>query len=322
MSTNLVGKIILGLVLSLCQLADAMEWHQLDLMRKAIQETTYRGEYMHRRGDKTSVYSVVHRYLDGKSEELLRQLDGDMVEVLRTGDRLICYYPEGSEGALSQAVPAAPYSQVDALDLSQIAKNYQAVSVGMARVAGLQTHIIELTGDDSRYSHRFWLEAETNLLLQSEIIDGLGNILEQFRYTRIELGIPISDADVTPSLVGDSSARQQTMFRTESSKVDDQSFLSRLNWLPPGYELTNANRREENEGWIEQRTYSDGLTSFSVFAESKLTGSSQPMAVAKMGATTALMMAINGLSVTVIGEVPTKTAKQIGQMLSVEEVAL
>jgi negative regulator of sigma E activity len=42
----------------------------------------------------------------------------------------------------------------------------------------------------------------------------------------------------------------------------------------------------------------------------------QSSALAKMGATTALMTAKNDLAITVIGEIPDKTAKQIAQMLS------
>ena len=322
MSIKLVGRLLLGLSLTAFSSAFSMEWQQFDLMRQAIQETNYQGEYIHRRGDKTNVYGVVHRFKNGKSEELLKQLDGDMVEVLRTDGRLVCYYPEGSEGALSHAIPAAPYSQVNALELSRIAGNYRASSLGVARVAGLQTHIIELKGDEWRYSHRFWLETDTNLLLQSEIVDSSGSVLEQFRYTRIELTTTISDLDLIPSLEGTANVRQQTINRTEQRTVDESSFLTRLSWVPDGYQLTNASRKDEIGGWVEQRTYSDGLTSFSVFVEQKQAGSQSPAAVAKMGATIALMTTVNGLSVTVIGEVPSNTAKQVTQMLSISKASL
>ncbi len=299
----------------------AMEWQQLDLMRQAFQEQNYRGEYLHRRGDASSLYNIVHRYELGKSTELLKQLDGDMVEVLREGDRIDCFYPEGSEDALSHAVPAAPFSQVNALDLSRIAMNYKAVSLGMARVAGLQTHIIELVGDDWRYRHRLWLETETNLLLQSEIIGLDGEVLEQFRFARIELGVDIRAEELVPSLMDDQNARRQTVYRNEPEPPVEQGFLTRLTWLPEGYLLMRSSRKDMVNGWMEQRTYSDGLASFSIFLE-KDDSRKQPAALAKMGATNALMQSENGLSVTVIGEIPVSTAKKIAQGLSVTDASL
>jgi sigma-E factor negative regulatory protein RseB len=303
-------------LLVLSAASSAMEWKQLDSMRIAIQELNYRGEFLHRRGDDTSVYSIVHQYKNQQSTELLQQLDGDMVEVLRQGDRMVCYYPEGSEEAINHAVPAAPFSQVGELELDRIATNYKAMKVGQARVAGYQTNIIELTGDGWRFRQKFWLEQQTNLLLQSELIDLNGEVLEQFRFTRIELGVDITEKELVPSLEGDVNARQQSAFKTTQTMADDSEFLSQLQWLPSGYELTHTSQKTDANGWLEQRTFSDGLTSFSVFVESGQSSVNQSSALAKMGATTALMTAKNDLAITVIGEIPDKTAKQIAQMLS------
>jgi sigma-E factor negative regulatory protein RseB len=299
-----------------------MEWKQLDSMRIAIQELNYRGEFLHRRGDETSVYSIVHQFKDQQSTELLRQLDGDMVEVLRQGDKMICYYPEGSEEALNHAVPAAPFSQVGALELDGISKNYKAMQIGQARVAGYQTNIIELTGDEWRFRQRFWLEQETNVLLQSELMSLDGEVLEQFRFTRIELGAAIIASELVPSLEGDTNARQQSAFKTSPVSVDDTQFLSQPSWLPSGYVLTHTSQKNNAKGWLEQRTYSDGLTSFSIFVESGKQQTHPSSALAKMGATTALMTFKDDLAVTIIGEIPGKTAKQIAQMLSQKSSSL
>jgi sigma-E factor negative regulatory protein RseB len=315
-------KVTALILLALVQSVSAMEWQQLDSMRKAIQEFNYRGEFLHRRGDKTNVYSVVHQYQDGESSELLKQLDGDMVEVFRQGNQIDCYYPKGSESALNHAVPAAPFSQVDELDLSRISQNYSAMNVGSARVAGYQTIIIELSGDAWRFKQRLWLEKETNLLLQSELIDIDGEVLEQFRFTRIELGVAIGANELVPSLMNDTNSRQQTAYKTPAMTPSEDGFLSALDWLPAGYQLTHTEQKTEAKGWLEQRTYSDGLTSFSVFIESNATLAGQASALAKMGATSALMTSIGTTSVTVIGEIPSKTAKQIAQMLSIKSSSI
>ena len=300
---------------------EAMEWQWLNAMRESVQETNYRGDYIHRRGDQTNAYNVVHRFDQGQAVELLRQLDGDMIEVLRDGLRTVCYYPEGSEAAMTHAVPAAPFSQVGELDLKRIGENYQARASGEQRVAEFNARIIDLKGDQWRYSQRFWIETESNLLLQSELIDPSGQILEQFRFTRLDIGVTIDAAELTPSLK-DSAVLQQVAFRSPQDVPNDADYRSQLDWLPVGFSLAHSEEHQDSAGFYEQRTFSDGLTSFSVFIEGlALPATGQP-ALAKVGATTALMTSVSGYSVTIIGEIPVITAKKIAQMLSIDKPSL
>lgn len=315
-----VFTFILGLSMVLSSV-HAMEWQWLEAMRLSVQQMNYRGEFFHRRGDKTNAYSIVHRYEDGQVQELLRQLDGDMIEVLRSDDRVVCYYPPGSESAINHAIPAAPFSQVFELDLQQISQNYLARSEGDQRVAGVDSHVVVLKGDEWRYSQKFWLEAETNLLLQSELIDSSGHVLEQFRFTRVELGIPILSSELVPSL-DQTSARQQTLFRANPVISNDEGFSSVLSWLPSGFVLTHAESRQNAENWLEQRTLSDGLASFSIFIERHQQDVLHQSGVAKMGATTAVMALVDGHSVTVVGEIPATTAKKIVEHLSIDAASI
>lgn len=294
--------------------AAAMEWQQLDKMRMAMQQMDYRGEFLHRRGDQTHVYAVVHKFENGEATELLKQLDGDMVEILRRGKEVTCYFPPKSKAALNHGVPAGPFSQASALKLDAIAHQYTAKSLGQERVAGFEADIIELSAGDDRYRHRFWLEKDSHLLLQSEILDSRGQILEQFRFTRLELGVAITSEELVPSLASEENARSQTDYKPELASGTDQGFSSQLRWLPDGYELTYAERKQSPEHWQEQRTYSDGLSTFSIFVDGGKAAVGQS-ALARMGATTALMLAVGDVAVTVIGEVPKQTAQRIGRGL-------
>ncbi|TXR53074.1 MucB/RseB C-terminal domain-containing protein [Reinekea thalattae] len=297
--------------------AGAMQWQWLEQMRQAVQFTDYRGEFVHRRGDELSAYSVVHRYKDGSMTELLQQLDGDMIEVLRTGDELICYYPEGSSSAVSHAIPAAPFSKVAKLDVERISGNYSASVQNEERVAGYITRVVVLTGDDWRFSHKLWLEQKTGLLLQSEMIDQKGQVVEQFRFTRIEIDVDIADQELrsTLALVSD---RQQVISLNKKPKGDtDNDFSSTLSWLPEGFELARAHAGMQAEKWTEMRNYSDGFTSFSVFVEKGVAMKGES-AIAKMGATTAVMLDKAGYAITVLGEVPEATARQVASNIHIE----
>lgn len=299
----------------------AMEWHWLEQMRLAVQQTSYRGEFVHRRGDDLSAYSIVHRYQQDQSVELLRQLDGDMVEVFRQGERLVCYYPEGSSTSMNHPIPAAPFSQVFELDLDQIGDSYRAQLVGEEHVAGYLARIILLKGDEWRFSQKLWLEKDSDLLLQSEWLDSDGNALEQFRFTRLEIGADVAVDELTPMLEGQAE-RQQTIFRMVAQTPVDDQFLSRLEWVPEGFVLTHATVNQQAEKWTEQRSYSDGLSSFSVFVEKGTGMDSINGSVARMGVTNAFMATKSGYALTVVGEIPSKTAKKIVAEMLIQSPSL
>ncbi|MEJ2045070.1 MAG: MucB/RseB C-terminal domain-containing protein [Reinekea sp.] len=301
-------------------LGQAMEWQQLEEMRQAVQQQNYRGEFLHRRGDQTSVYSIVHRFEDGQGTELLKQQDGDMIEILRHDDKVICYFPAGSESAANHGIPAAPFSQVSQLALKQIASNYHAHSLGQAIVAGLKTNIIELTSDEWRFSQKLWLEVDTRLLLQSEIMDARGQVLEQFRYTRIELGADIGDQELVSRLSDQQGVMQQVNTKTAQPKPISSGLHTKMSWAPEGFNLVSAQQQMNATGWIDKRTYSDGLASYSVFAEMVPEDEdSKQSAMAKMGATLAFMTHNNGLAITIVGEIPDATARQVAKKLQMED---
>lgn len=289
--------------------AHGMEWQWLNEMRTSIQQLNYQGEYLHRRGDETSVYAIAHATRDGEPVELLQQLDGDMIEVLREGNRVVCYYPKGSEDLVDRAVPAAPFSQMGPMQLDRIAESYQAMAMGEARVAGRDARVVSLSADEWRYHHKLWLDKATGLLLQSEIRDRDGIVLEQFRYTRLTVGEPVSDEALQPSLAK-ARVRQQTQYRSEPEQPDDDGFRTEPGWLPAMFKLEMTERYQSNEGWMEKRVYSDGLATFSLFVEPAM--DDKPMASqARMGATSAVMQQQGDLMVTVIGEIPPRTARRL-----------
>ncbi|MFQ3231633.1 MucB/RseB C-terminal domain-containing protein [Reinekea sp.] len=308
MSKIVFRLLLVGLVSM--QSVQAMEWMWLEKMRLSVQQLTYRGEFLHRRGDETNVYSVIHQYdKQGGTTELLKQLDGFMVEVLRQGELLTCYFPEGSETAADHAVPAAPFTQLTAMDIERISQTYKAMEVGEERVAGFKTKIISLSTGPWGYEHRYWLDKGTHMLLQSELIDADGNVLEQFRFTRLELNAVLKPTELTPTVESPVLVQKSQISHLANKQ---QSKKVKLNWMPNGFMLSHSATSASAQGWTEKLIYSDGLTSFSVFVDSA--GLKMPQStMAKMGATTALMISRDKLGITVIGEVPEQTALKLAQ---------
>lgn len=303
--------ILLGLLLAWP--VQAMEWQWLSQMRDAIQNASYQGEYVHRRGDQTSAYAIAHSLRDGEPVERLQQLDGAMIEVVRRGNTLVCYYPAGAEDQIDRPIPAAPFSQVGPMALDRLAQSYQAMASGEARVAGREARVVTLSADQWRFTHRLWLDRDTGLLLQSEILGNDGEVLEQFRYTRLSVGGPIADAALEPTL-GGATGRQQTRIQSLMPTPDTDGFVTTLSWMPPMFKLTMAERQTSVDGWLEKRVYSDGLATFSMFVEPAM--AAEPDSLVRMGATTALMSEVEGLTVTVIGEIPRITAERLRDSVS------
>ncbi|MBU2865097.1 MucB/RseB C-terminal domain-containing protein [Reinekea forsetii] len=310
MNKRVISAIFLLLVV--CSPLHAMEWMWLEKMRLSVQQLNYRGEFMHRRGDDTQVFSIVHRFTEGTATELLRQLDGHMIEVLRQGEKLTCYFPEGTESAAEHPVPAAPFSQLSEMGLEQISLAYTASEVGEDRVAGYMANIIKLTSDQWRYEYRFWLEKETHMLLQSEIIDSRGKVLEQFRFTRLELNVTLSNQELRPK-IEQPALVQSSQVNHQSNQVKSDKVT--LTWVPSGFLVNHSQTMASANGWTEKISYSDGLTSFSVFVDSQGLASSQST-MAKMGATTAIMVSRDKLGVTVVGEIPEQTAMKLAQSVT------
>ncbi|WP_108125962.1 MucB/RseB C-terminal domain-containing protein [Saccharospirillum mangrovi] len=305
--------LLVVLALGLSWPVQAMEWEWLDQMRDAIQNASYQGEYVHRRGDQTSAYAIAHTVRDGEPVERLQQLDGAMIEVIRHGNQVVCYYPAGAEDQIDRPIPAAPFSQVGPMALDRLAQSYQAQAQGEARVAGRQARILTLSADAWRYSHRLWLDQDTGLLLQSEILSADGEVLEQFRYTRLSVGGPIAESALQPTIAG-STGRQQSRVQMPMPEPNTDAFVTTLSWMPPMFKLTMAERTVSADGWLEKRVYSDGLATFSMFVEPAM--AAEPDSLVRMGATTALMSDINGLTVTVIGEIPRVTAERLRDSVS------
>lgn len=297
-------------LLSLSATVTAMEWQWIDAMRVAVQEQSYEGEFIHQRGNTTRAYSIAHRFEQGRVKQLLRQLDGERIEVIREGDRLVCFYPAGSTVDLSAPVPAAPFAYASELDLPMISSNYSAMAQGQARVAGYDADIIVLMADEWRYSRRLWLEQDTHLLLQSQLLDASGKVIEQFRFTRLSIGEPISENALNPPTLKE-GMRQQTVFSSPPESSMAKTLTTSISWLPNGYELYHSEHLMTERGWREKQTYVDGLSSFTVFVEHQEQTNEQPIAIAKMGATTALMSARAKHSISIIGEIPPETAKSI-----------
>lgn len=184
---------------------------------------------------------------------------------------------------------------------------YHMKLLGTERVAGRQTHTIELTPKDHfRHGYRFNIDVQTNLLLRSIIVSEKKSMLERTQFVDLQL--------LNTSLADDDGNDDAISWRVpEVAPCHAEQFQSAwsVGWIPEGF--ISAGNRVTAQG-EQVLMFTDGLVSISVFITS-VKYENLPKMTAHRGATVAVMSAlsIDGVekTVVVVGEVPTITARQM-----------
>ena len=285
------GKSRFGLLLvlllaasSFSQLSHANEgvakaW--LETMSFALRQLSYEGVFVYRRGDQLAAMHVRHiTGVDGEFE-LISTLTGEARELTRsTGDQFQAFTAQGSG----------------------VSGQYE-LSLGLQdRVAGRNSQVLNiLPKDEYRYGYRLWLDADSGLLLKSDLVDLDGRILEQVMFTSLEI-----------LEQGAKAPKGKVSTPPPAAKIVESSW--KISEIPQGFELIEVKPAAANRG-VEHLIYSDGLASVSVFIESKLSAEHFD-GVSNMGAVNAFGATREGHQLTVVGEVPAATVSLIGRALS------
>ncbi|UZE95233.1 MucB/RseB C-terminal domain-containing protein [Alkalimarinus alittae] len=291
----------------------------LERMAEAMQTQNYRGVFVYSRGNISSSMKVIHRYQDGEDREKLVQLDGEMGEIIRTGDELVCVLPGNKVVSLEQSIPSGPFAGAFARRLMPRQDQYLITVEGGDRIAGHHAVKIAIMAKDSyRYSYVLWLERQSGLLLRSNLINLKGEVLEQFHYTSLELNANISDAELASSNLGNEYSHESLpSIRSGSDWTAHMGW--RVGWLPDGFLPVNKGViGRDNAGSGNVQVFTDGLASFSVFIE-KPSSKGMPEGATVIGATVAYVDRLQwqdyDYKVTIVGELPIAAVIKIAEKI-------
>ncbi|MAK67258.1 MULTISPECIES: MucB/RseB C-terminal domain-containing protein [unclassified Methylophaga] len=295
--------------------AESASIELLERMSQAAKQLNYEGVFAYQSGKTFQSVRIYHRNNDGTESERLISLNGAAREVIRSNDTVTCINPDGKQINVSQRPLGRGFPSDLPRRLRSATPFYELTLEGEDRIAGKLTQRLEIKPVDSyRYGYRLWMDKETDLLLKSELIGENKEVLETFEFTDIETGIEIPDA----SLKAQMSGNEMVWHRTEPGEMTTQDLVAFSNWqakwLPDGFTLVaHQNRLRANNGaHIEQRVYSDGLSSVSVFIEKMRAQHNHFHGGSHMGAVNAFGSVIHAHFVTVVGEVPAVTVEKIG----------
>lgn len=295
--------------------AESASIELLERMSQAAKQLNYEGVFAYRSDKTFQSVRIYHRNNDGIESERLISLNGAAREVIRSNDTVTCINPDGKQINVSQRPLGRGFPSDLPRRLRSATPFYELTMGGEDRIAGKLTQRLEIKPvDNYRYGYRLWMDKETDLLLKSELIDDNKEVLETFEFTDIQTGIDIPDALLQAQMSGN----EMIMHRTEPGEMTTQDLVAfshwQANWLPDGFTLVaHQNRLRANNGaHVEQRVYSDGLSSVSVFIEKMRAQHNHFHGGSHMGAVNAFGSVIHAHFVTVVGEVPAVTVEKIG----------
>ena len=284
----------------------------------AAANMSFAGSFVYMHDNEVEAMEVVRRVKNGVMQERLYALNGDAREVVRDKDRIWCFIPDKNMGVHDyRQTSESGFPRILPGDISTLEHNYQFSLGGTKRIARRDALQVLVTPKDKlRYGYHLWADTQSGLLLQSDLVDDTGNVVEQYMFVDIDIGREISDQE----LASVTSKEKLTWYGTDrpnlTSTVDDARW--QVEEPPSGYRLTKHIRRmtpmemEEEEHLV----FTDGLSSVSVFVKKARKGQSGMMGLSRMGAVHAYRDTIGEHWVTVMGEVPAETVTALASRIT------
>jgi sigma-E factor negative regulatory protein RseB len=315
---SLAALVSFGASLAFAPLAraeDAAAW--LARAAAAARSQNYVGTIVFQHGGRVETSRLTHLVEGGTEHEKLVNLDGPAREVIRSAGEVRCYYPDAKIVRIEPRTFRNVFPSLSPQQQQALARYYDFRKAEVGRVAGLeaQAYVFE-PRDGMRFGHKFWADRASGLLLKARLIDDKGEVVEQFAFTDIKIGAAIDPAEVKPSwssLPPDWQVRQGSA--GDAVPHDTGWVVARV---PPGFvKLIEGYRSLRGKrGSVAHLVFSDGMVAVSVFVEPLGSGPVHPTGAMRQGGLNVYTTKLDDHLVTVLGEVPAVTVRQIAQSVA------
>ena len=292
---------------------DPLAW--LGRIASAAQRLNYVGTFSYQTGKRIETSRIMH-VVDAQGEyERLEVLDGSPREVIRSNGEVRCLLPDqrtviidrpGDRRAFPARLPAS---------IGVLAENYRIRKGEIGRVAGHEAQQIVLEPkDDLRFGHVLWADAASGLLLKARMVDERGETVEQFVFNDVQIGV---------ELTRERAASRQTVandwkiVQAGGSPLREDEFPWALRTGLPGFQQSSLMRRQLGRGHVEavHIVYSDGISTVSAFIEPISADIHSAAGEFSSGATNIYKRQLDGHLITVLGEVPQRTLRRLGDAI-------
>lgn len=312
-SSNRLAWLLLAC--ALCPGVAAASGLARELVQRAMEAgraLDYEGVFVYLREGSLDTMRLIHRGSGGMEEERLVSLSGPAREVVRDGTRVTCTFADDKavmvEKRLSRDLLGFGLSR----PVESLAALYEFSLGPDDRVAGRPARVVRIVPRTlDRYAYRLWVDEATGLLLKSVVLDHDRRPLEQVEFARIDVGGPIDDSLLLPEVSG----VDFTWYTNDESNGTgvETSGDWLVGWLPEGFEMRDQQTRQmlASRMPVSHFVYSDGLATVSVFIERIGSGAAPLSGYSAMGAVNAFSRVADDFQITVVGEVPQATVRQI-----------
>ena len=306
---------VFWLALSAPPLAFAQDAASLWLARtaRAAQTLNYTGTIVYQYGGRVETSRIIHLSESGQQWEKLISLDGPAREVIRNSGEVRCYYPDAKIVRVEPRTFRNVFPSLSAEQIRNLSQLYTFRVVTGERIAGHAAEVVAFEPKDGlRYGHRFWIDTATGLLMKARLINEKGDVVEQFSFTDLNVNAKVDREMVKPSwapLTPDWQVRHGS--GSDGVPQDTGWSVSRV---PPGFAKIMEgfrNLRGKREP-VAHLVFSDGLVAVSVFVE-PMPGVPPRTGQQQQGGLNIYSMKNDDFLVTVLGEAPPATVRQIAQ---------
>ena len=179
-----------------------------------------------------------------------------------------CYYPDAKIVRVEPRTFRNVFPSLSPQQQAALAQFYDFRKAEVSRVAGLeaQAYVFE-PKDGMRYGHKFWADRETGLLLKARLINEKQEVVEQFHFTDIAIGVRI-DRDMVKPTWASTPPDWQVKQGAPSDPVPHETGWV-VGRLPPGFSKIMEGFRSlrGKREPVAHLVFSDGLVAVSVFIE-------------------------------------------------------
>ena len=310
--------------------ADPKAW--IHLMNEQVKQVELDGYFTYERGSHSSSYHYIRQVVDGDERQRLIFMDGEEQELVNEAGFLRCLHAKGRQ---SHNIRTAEIKSIFNVrkDFTHVWEYYDGEFLSDSRVAGRPVKVIKLQPkDDDRFPYIFAIDSEKAVLLKMMVITHSNKVLERFRYVSINFD-DVSDADFHRGIEDYTSVAIDLHQGEQYSPSKAQELSSvvlpldvevMLEWLPAGFvEKTKADVLAS----AASRTFSDGLSSFSLFVEplddslGDVDAKSRSISTVNGGTAISaryLQSKKGAFQMTVIGELPLDTVNEISSKLLIK----
>jgi sigma-E factor negative regulatory protein RseB len=284
-------------------------------MNAAQRNLAYEGTLVYLHGHRLATLHIAHHLENGTVQERLLALSGPVRAVARTERGVVCMLPDSHPITLPGAAPgtraASAVLRSGPVDFERIRAQYLLHGLGSSRVAGRDTDVVGIVPRDNyRYGYRFFIDRETGLALKIDLMDDAAEPIEQVMFTQVEIEPPSAEAALE-TVAGDGAPAEANGLVPRRVSPSDDGAGWNVNGMPPGFVVMATSGSSADDAprpaGKAQIVVGDGLASASIYIEPA--GERVLLGATRMGAITALGARLGEHQVTVIGEIPERTAR-------------